>query len=445
MKKRMKITYTKVITIGFALLILLGTFLLMLPISSRSREWTSFTNALFTSTSATCVTGLVVYDTFSYWSIFGQLTLITLIQIGGLGFMTIITMFSFLLKRRIGLRERRLLMESAGSTELRGVLRMIRKILYGTFITEAVGALLLSVRFVPKMGLLRGIYNAVFHSVSAFCNAGFDLMGRYEPFSSLTLFYDDIYVNLIICGLIIIGGVGFIVWNDIFNFRHNVHKYSLHSKIVLVTTGVLLLVGTVLFYVFERDGVLASIPEHKRWLVSFFQSVTSRTAGFNTADLSGISHSTLVIFCILMFIGGSPGSTAGGVKTTTFAILVFSAVASARRSNYITVFKKRLEEKTARQASAVVVTYVLALAAAIMVMCAVEPFSLTSIVFEAVSAMGTVGVTMGITSELSVVSRYIVIILMYAGRIGGLTLMLTLAEKRKQVAVKRPAEQVLIG
>ncbi|MBQ8796343.1 MAG: Trk family potassium uptake protein [Clostridia bacterium] len=445
MKKRMKITYTKVITIGFALLILLGTFLLMLPISSRSREWTSFTNALFTSTSATCVTGLVVYDTFSYWSIFGQLTLITLIQIGGLGFMTIITMFSFLLKRRIGLRERRLLMESAGSTELRGVLRMIRKILYGTFITEAVGALLLSVRFVPKMGLLRGIYNAVFHSVSAFCNAGFDLMGRYEPFSSLTLFYDDIYVNLIICGLIIIGGVGFIVWNDIFNFRHNVHKYSLHSKIVLVTTGVLLLVGTVLFYVFERDGVLASMPEHKRWLVSFFQSVTSRTAGFNTADLSGISHSTLVIFCILMFIGGSPGSTAGGVKTTTFAILVFSAVASARRSNYITVFKKRLEEKTARQASAVVVTYVLALAAAIMVMCAVEPFSLTSIVFEAVSAMGTVGVTMGITSELSVVSRYIVIILMYAGRIGGLTLMLTLAEKRKQVAVKRPAEQVLIG
>ena len=445
MKKRMKITYTKVITIGFALLILLGTFLLMLPISSRSREWTSFTNAIFTSTSATCVTGLVVYDTFSYWSIFGQLTLITLIQIGGLGFMTIITMFSFLLKRRIGLRERRLLMESAGSTELRGVLRMIRKILYGTFITEAVGALLLSVRFVPKMGLLRGIYNAVFHSVSAFCNAGFDLMGRYEPFSSLTLFYDDIYVNLIICGLIIIGGVGFIVWNDIFNFRHNVHKYSLHSKIVLVTTGVLLLVGTVLFYVFERDGVLASMPEHKRWLVSFFQSVTSRTAGFNTADLSGISHSTLVIFCILMFIGGSPGSTAGGVKTTTFAILVFSAVASARRSNYITVFKKRLEEKTARQASAVVVTYVLALAAAIMVMCAVEPFSLTSIVFEAVSAMGTVGVTMGITSELSVVSRYIVIILMYAGRIGGLTLMLTLAEKRKQVAVKRPAEQVLIG
>ncbi len=445
MKKRMKITYTKVITIGFALLILLGTFLLMLPISSRSREWTSFTNALFTSTSATCVTGLVVYDTFSHWSIFGQLTLITLIQIGGLGFMTIITMFSFLLKRRIGLRERRLLMESAGSTELRGVLRMIRKILYGTFITEAVGALLLSVRFVPEMGLLRGIYNAVFHSVSAFCNAGFDLMGRYEPFSSLTLFYDDIYVNLIICGLIIIGGVGFIVWNDIFNFRQNVHKYSLHSKIVLVTTGVLLLVGTVLFYIFERDGVLASMPEHKRWLVSFFQSVTSRTAGFNTADLSGISHSTLVIFCILMFIGGSPGSTAGGVKTTTFAILVFSAVASARRSNYITVFKKRLEEKSARQASAVVVTYVLALAAAIMVMCAVEPFSLTSIVFEAVSAMGTVGVTMGITSELSVVSRYIVIILMYAGRIGGLTLMLTLAEKRKQVAVKRPAEQVLIG
>lgn len=445
MKKRIRLTYTKVISIGFALLILLGAFLLMLPVSSVSGEWTPFTNALFTSTSATCVTGLIVYDTFSHWSLFGQITIISLIQIGGLGFMTVITMFSFLLKRRIGLRERRLLMESSGSLELKGVIRMIRKILFGTFLSETVGAVLLSLRFIPKMGFLRGAYYAVFHSVSAFCNAGFDLMGRYEPFSSLTLFYDDIIVNLTVCGLIIIGGVGFIVWNDIFNFRTKLSKYSLHSKIVLVTTAALLLTGTVLFYVFERDGVLADMPEYKRWIVSFFQSVTLRTAGFNTADFSAISRSTVVIFCILMFVGGSPGSTAGGVKTTTFAVLVLSAVTSARRSNSITVFKKRLEDKTARQASAVVVVYVLTLSAAIMLMCAVEPFSLASIVFEAVSAMGTVGVTMGITPELSAVSKYTVILLMYAGRIGGLTLMLTLAEKRKQVAVKRPAEQVLIG
>lgn len=445
MKKRLKLTYTKVITIGFALLILIGAFLLMLPIASKSGEWTPFTNALFTSTSATCVTGLVVYDTFSHWSLFGQIIIITLIQIGGLGFMTIITMFSFLLKRRIGLRERRLLMESSGSPELKGVIRMIKKILYGTFITEAIGAVLLSIRFIPKMGILTGIYNSVFHSVSAFCNAGFDLMGRFEPFSSLTYFYDDILVNLTICGLIIVGGVGFIVWNDIFTLRTKFSKYSLHSKVVLIITGALLLIGTLLFYVFERNGVLADMPEYKRILVSFFQSVTSRTAGFNTADLSAISHSSVIIFCILMFIGGSPGSTAGGVKTTTFAVLIFSAFTSARRSSDITVFKKRLEEKTARQASAVVVTYVLAISAAVMIMCAVEPFSLTSIVFEAVSAMGTVGVTMGITTELTVVSKYIIILLMYAGRIGGLTLMLTLAEKRKQVAVKRPSEQVLIG
>ncbi|MBQ8572670.1 MAG: Trk family potassium uptake protein [Ruminococcus sp.] len=445
MKKRMKLTYTKVITIGFALLIFLGAFVLMLPISSRSGDWTPFTNALFTSTSATCVTGLIVYDTFTHWSLFGQITIITLIQIGGLGFMTIITMFSFLLKRRIGLRERRLLMESSGSLELKGVIKMIRKILYGTFITEAVGAVLLSIRFVPKMGLLKGIYNAVFHSVSAFCNAGFDLMGRYEPFSSLTLFYDDVLVNLTVCALIIVGGVGFIVWNDIFNLRQNIRRYTLHSKIVLITTGVLLLIGTVLFYIFERDGVLSDMPDHKRWLVSFFQSVTPRTAGFNTADLASISHSTVIIFCLLMFIGGSPGSTAGGVKTTTFAVLVLSTFASARRNNSITVFKKRLEEKTARQASAVVVTYILVLCVAIMIMCALEPFSMTAIVFEAVSAMGTVGVTMGITPELSVASKYVIILLMYAGRIGGLTLMLTLAEKRKQVAVKRPSEQVLIG
>lgn len=445
MKKRTKLTYTKVITIGFALLIFIGAFLLMLPISSRSGEWTPFTNALFTSTSATCVTGLIVYDTFSHWSIFGQLTIITLIQIGGLGFMTIITMFSFLLKRRIGLRERRLLMESSGSPELRGVIRMIRKILYGTFITEAVGAVLLCIRFIPEMGFLRGVYNAIFHSISAFCNAGFDLMGRYEAFSSLTLFYDDILVNLTICGLIIVGGVGFVVWNDIFNLRTRLRKYSLQSKIVLTTTALLLLVGTVLFYAFERQGILKGMPEYKRWLVAFFQSVTSRTAGFNTANLSAMSHSAVIIFCILMFIGGSPGSTAGGVKTTTFAVLVLSAFTSARRSNDITVFKKRLEERTARQASAVVVTYVLVIALAVMIICAIEPFSLTEVVFEVVSAMGTVGVTMGITPQLSVASRYIIIILMYAGRVGGLTLMLTLAEKRKQVAVKRPAEQVLIG
>lgn len=445
MKKRIKLTYTKVITIGFALLILIGAFLLMLPIASKSGDWTPFTNALFTSTSATCVTGLIVYDTFSHWSVFGQFTILTLIQIGGLGFMTIITMFSFLLKRRIGLRERRLLMESSGSTELKGVLRMVKKILYGTFITEAAGALLLSIRFIPKMGVLKGVYNAVFHSVSAFCNAGFDLMGRFEPYSSLTHFSGDVVVNLTICALIIVGGVGFIVWNDIFTLRAKVRKYSLHSKIVLVTTAALLLSGTLLFYLFERGGVLAEMPEYKKWLVSFFQAVTPRTAGFNTTDLSRMSHSSVVMFCVLMFIGGSPGSTAGGVKTTTFAVLILSAVTSARLSSSITVFKKRLEEKTARQACAVVVVYMFALVAAIMIMCAAEPFSLKYIVFEAVSAMGTVGVTMGITPSLTILSKYIIIFLMYAGRIGGLTLMLTLAEKRKQVAVKRPVEQILIG
>ena len=445
MKKRIKLTYTKVITIGFALLILMGAFVLILPVSSRSGEWTPFTNALFTSTSATCVTGLIVYDTFSHWSLFGQLIIITLIQIGGLGFMTVITMFSFLLKRHIGFRERRLLMESAGSSQLKGVLKMIRKILYGTFITELCGAVLLSIRFIPRMGFLRGVYNSVFHSVSAFCNAGFDLMGRYEPFSSLTLFYDDPLVVLTVSALIIVGGVGFVVWNDIFSLRNKFKKYSLQSKIVLVTTGVLLSVGTLLFYIFERKGVLADMPEYKRWLVAFFQSVTSRTAGFNTADLSVLKSSTVIIFAMLMFIGGSPGSTAGGAKTTTFAVLIMSAVASARRNSHITVFKKRLEEKTARQASAVVVIYVMIIAAAMMIICAVEPFSMTSIFFEVVSAMGTVGVTMGITTSLGTASKYIIILLMYAGRIGGLTLMLTLAEKRKQVSVKRPVEEVLIG
>ena len=254
-----KLTYTQIIALGFFLIILTGGILLTLPISSRSGEFTPFLNAIFTATSATCVTGLVVYDTFTHWSLFGQIVIICMIQIGGIGFMTIITMLSIFLKRKIGLNERKLLMQSAGSIQIGGVVALILRIIKGTIFFEGIGAILLSIRFIPEMGFLRGIYNAVFHAVSAFCNAGFDLMGRFEKFSSLTRYSDDILVNLTIMSLIVIGGIGFIVWSDIIKFKFNFKKYELHSKIVLTATASLIIVGALVFFIFEsQNGVLAN-------------------------------------------------------------------------------------------------------------------------------------------------------------------------------------------
>ncbi|MGN8913752.1 TrkH family potassium uptake protein [Anaerofustis butyriciformans] len=441
-----KLTYTQIIALGFFLIILTGGILLTLPISSRSGEFTPFLNAIFTATSATCVTGLVVYDTFTHWSLFGQIVIICMIQIGGIGFMTIITMLSIFLKRKIGLNERKLLMQSAGSIQIGGVVALILRIIKGTIFFEGIGAILLSIRFIPEMGFLRGIYNAVFHAVSAFCNAGFDLMGRFEKFSSLTRYSDDILVNLTIMSLIVIGGIGFIVWSDIIKFKFNFKKYELHSKIVLTATASLIIVGALVFFIFEsQNGVLANSSVKESILVSLFQSVTPRTAGFNTINWADITQGTSLFTIFLMLVGGSPGSTAGGMKTTTLVVLIMSAVASSRQQNGITIFKRKLDGETVKQASAVFTLYFMGFLIGSMLLCYFEISSALAIMFEVSSAIGTVGSSMGLTTTLCSASKVVIIILMYAGRVGALTLMLTLSAKKKTAPIERPTEKILVG
>ena len=444
---RKKLSYTQVIILSFFCLILTGAFLLCFPISSRAHEWTPFINALFTATSASCVTGLVVVDTYTHWSAFGQAVILFLIQLGGLGVMTFISIIALLLKRRISLGERRLVMQAAGSLQISGIVKLLRRIFIGTAIVEGSGAIILSFVFIPRMGFVTGLWNAVFHSVSAFCNAGIDLMGKYGQYSSLTtdgLAFNPV-VNLTIMSLIIIGGIGFIVWTDIARHKFNFSKYEVHSKIALVTTAALLVSGTVLFYIFESGAAFKDLDFGQKLLASMFQSVTPRTAGFNTFDQAKLSESGKILTTILMFIGGSPGSTAGGIKTTTFAVLLLSAFASAKRHGSINVFKRKLDDNTIVQASAIFSVYISCVLAAVLAICALEPYTFTQVVFETVSAIGTVGLSLGITPTLCSVSKLILILLMFTGRVGGLSLMLVLAERRINVPISRPTVQILIG
>ncbi len=440
-----KFSYTQTIAFGFAVLILLGALILCLPISSRSGEWTSLLDTLFTATSATCVTGLVVYDTYTQWSIVGQLVILFLIQLGGIGFMTVITMFSIFMKRRIGLHERQLLVQSAGTLRLSGVVRLVKRIVIGSVCFELLGAVLLAIRFYPQMGFWKGIYNAIFHSVSAFCNAGFDLMGKYGQFSSLTSYVGDPVVSLTICMLIVIGGIGFIVWDDIAKHKWRFREYALHSKIVLTVTGILIGVGWLLFYLFEARGVLSELNGTDKVIAALFQSITPRTAGFNTIDIARLSESGSFLTIILMFIGGSSGSTAGGIKTTTLAVLFLNVFASSRKIRHITVYKRKIEDNLIREASAFFTVYLATVTAATMLICALEPFSLKQILFEVVSAIGTVGLTIGVTPFLGSVAKVVIILLMFVGRVGWLTLVLALAGKHYDPPVERVPEKILIG
>lgn len=437
------ISYTRVIALGFVIIIFFGALLLTLPISSNSGESTNFCDALFTATSATCVTGLVVRDTAEYWSIFGKCVILVLIQIGGIGFMSIVTMMTMIMGKTIRLGQRKLLMQSAGSMQVGGMVLLLRKIIIGTVIFEMFGAVLLAIRFCPQMGFIKGVANAVFHSVSAFCNAGFDIMpGEY---TSMTAYVDDPLVNFVLMFLIIVGGLGFIVWNDISVNKFHFSKYRLHTKIVLSLTVILSIGGTVLFYLFERTNLLAQMNMGDALLASSFAAVSPRTAGFNTLDLSKLTGASALVVIVLMFIGGSSGSTAGGIKTTTFAVLVMTAIASARGSKDVQMFKRKLEPNAARQAYAVVAIYLGAVFLSTLVICAIQNMGLVEVLFETVSAIATVGLTMGITTELNIVSKLIIIILMYGGRVGGLTLGLALAQKKYNVPVERPSEKIIVG
>ena len=443
--QRIFFTHARKIALGFFLIIIVGTLLLMLPISSRSGEWTSLVNALFTATSATCVTGLVVFDTYQYWSIFGQLVIIVLIQIGGLGFITFGVGFSMFLKRKIGLAKRNLIQESVSALKLAGVVKLVKKIIIGTAIFEGIGAVLLAIRFVPKMGLLVGIYNAVFHSISAFCNAGFDLMGRYEQYSSLTVYSSDIVINITIMLLIIIGGLGFIVWDDIWHNRLNFKKYSLHSKIVLISTTVLVFGSAILFGIFENNNLMQNMNPLEKVLASLFASVTARTAGFNTIDLGAMTQSSKLLTDVLMFIGGSPGSTAGGVKTTSIVVMIFYIGANLRGIQGVNILGRRISEEDVKKASVVIGINLGMAVIALIAITASQNVNMDDLLLEVFSAIATVGLSTGVTRQLTVSSKLVIIFLMYCGRIGSTTFATSFIGNKRRAPIQYPEERINVG
>ena len=445
-RKKQQLTPARIILIGFALLILAGALLLTMPISTRDGQGASFFDALFTATSATCVTGLVVQDTAQYWSGFGQAVIIVLIQIGGMGVVTVAVAISMLAGRRIGLKERWVMQESISAPQVGGIVRRTRFILAAMLLLEGAGALLLASRFCPEMGL-RGIWYAVFHAISSFCNAGFDLMGAAgTPFVSLTGYVGDPLVNLTVMGLIILGGIGFLTWGDVRQHRWHLRAYCLQSKLVLVTTAALILVPALFFFCYEFqlpqwDGLTLG----EKILGSLFQAVTPRTAGYNTVDLTQLSGPTRMIITLLMLVGGAPGSTAGGFKVTTLAVFLLAARAVFRRQEDLQSFGRRLPTDTLRSAAAILMAYVgLFLLGGLAISC-VEGVALDAALFETASAIGTVGLTLGLTPELGGVSRIILIFLMYFGRVGGLTLIYAVLPDSGTVPAQLPQERITVG
>lgn len=440
MKGKFKISPAKLTVLGFLLLILLGTLLLCLPFASVGGS-VHFVDALFTATSATCVTGLSTVATATQWTLFGKIVIISMIQVGGIGFMTFMSLTT-IVKKTASLSKRKMLMQSAGSIELNGVIKLIRRVVLGTFIIEGAGAVILSVRFwVIGYSFVKGLWYGVFHSISAFCNAGFDILGD----NSLIDFNSDPVVLITVALLVIIGGIGFLVWGDFTAHGFNFKKYQFHSKIVLVTTGLLLAGGTLIFYFTERNHALSSFNEGEKWLNSFFESVTLRTAGFASFDQASLSDGGSFVSYIFMLIGGSPGSTAGGIKTVAFAVVILNAISFARNKESITVFKKRINDSAVKHACAIISIYLIATCLVTVLLAIIEPFALDDIIFEVVSAVGTVGLTKGITASLSIASKLILCATMFFGRMGGLTLLLAIAEKKNYIKLERPYDKVLIG
>ena len=442
---RNHLTQTQFIAYGFLGIILTGTVLLKLPFASKSGISPDWITCLFTATSASCVTGLIVADTWTQWSLFGQIVIITMIQIGGLGFITIGVFVSIILRRKIGLKTRGLMQESISTLQIGGMVKLAKKIIIGTACFEGAGAILLASRFIPEYGFFRGAFYGIFHSISAFCNAGFDLMGHQAQYTSFVNYYDDWIVNLVIMLLIIIGGIGFIVWDDLSQHKLKFRKYKLHTKIVLITTFVLVFGSAFLFYLFERNNLLVGMNTSGKILTSLFSSVTARTAGFNTVDTAARSDGSKLLTIILMFIGGSPGSTAGGVKTTTIVVLILYVVSNIRRTYGVNVFGRRLEDDSIKRASSIfTINLLLAMTASLVIMM-VQPLSMTDVLFETFSAIGTVGMTTGITRSLLPVSRIIIILLMYCGRIGSLSFALSFTQRKKIAHVQQPVERITVG
>ncbi len=431
----------RMILIGFFLIILLGAFLLSLPISDAAGQGTGLLDSLFTATSALCVTGLIVFDTATHWSLFGKIVIFTLIQIGGLGVITIAVATLFLTGRKIGIIQRLFLQNSVSSPMAGDVTGFTIFFIKGTIIVELAGALLLLPVFIPQFGPVQGTVYSIFHSVSAFCNAGFDLMGVKEQFSSFTTMASMPWMNIVICALILVGGAGFFTWKDLLEKHFHFSRLRLQSKVILATSLFLIIVPFIYFYVIE----FAAFPRQERFLYSLFQSVTPRTAGFNTFDYGKMSESGQFITIMLMLVGGAPGSTAGGMKITTIFVVTMAARAYMYRNENVNSFRRRIEEDEIRNAIALFVVYIGALILGTLLIANVEQLPLLTSMFEAASALCTVGLTTGITPGLSAFSKIVLICFMYFGRVGGLTMGYAFTSKTKIEHKKYPAENMTVG
>ena len=439
--RKHRLSSFQIIILGFAGVILLGALLLMLPLSTTAGCVTPFHEALFTATSAVCVTGLVVQDTGSYWSVFGQTVILTLIQIGGLGVVTVAALFALLSGRRISLMQRSTMQDAISAPKVGGIVRLTRFILRGTFLIELIGALAMLPVFCRDYGW-RGVWMAVFHSISAFCNAGFDILGtESNRYPSLTGYAGSPVINITIMLLIVIGGIGFLTWDDICENKLHFHRYRMQSKVILVTTGLLIFLPAVFFFFSD----FSALPAENRLLASFFQSVTPRTAGFNTVDLPAMSGASLGVMILLMLIGGSPGSTAGGMKTTTLAVLLSNAAATFRQRDSAQFFGRRVDGSAVKTAATILTMYLALFFGGGVFISVYEDLPLSSCLYEAASAVGTVGLTLGLTPQLHIPSQMVLIALMYLGRVGGLTLVYAAVSTKKAGSAKLPQESITIG
>lgn len=444
--QKMNINSFQTITLTFFAAILIGTALLMLPISSQTHEYTPFINSLFTATSAVCVTGLVVYDSATHWSMFGQTVLLILIQIGGLGVVTILTFLRTLVGKKIGLFQRNTMQTALSAPEIQGIVRLMLFIIRGSLGIELIAAVILSSVFVPEFGFAKGVWYAIFHSISAFCNAGFDLMGIKAPFSSLSSYSTNPIITAVITGLIIIGGIGFVSWKDFKEHRFQYRKYKAQTKLIILATALFIIVPTLYFYFLEfSSSAWAGYTAFEKIQMAFFQSVTPRTAGFNTVDLTLLSEVGQVIIICLMLVGGAPGSTAGGMKITTMVIVVLLMISVIRQKESTECFDRRLSDKTLHNAVAVFMMYLLLFICGGILIALFEQRDLLECFFETASAIGTVGLTLGITPTLTTPSKIILIILMYLGRVGGLTVMFAATRNNHLNHAKKPVTIISVG
>lgn len=444
--KARRLTPARIIIFGFLALILFGALLLTLPVSTRDGLGASFEDALFTATSATCVTGLVVQDTYTYWSPFGQAVVLALIQIGGMGVVTMALAIFTITGRRIGLKQRVVMQETVSAPHVGGMVRLVGFIVRGTLLVEGAGAVVLALRFCPQFGFGKGLWFAVFHSVSAFCNAGFDLMGESGAFSSLVHYSADPLVNITIMALITIGGIGFFVWDDLLQNGLHFRRYRLQTKLVLVTSGLLIVLPAAYLYFVEfSHPQWAGLSAGERVLAALFQSVTTRTAGFNTIDQTALSGPALMLCTLTMLVGGSPGSTAGGFKTTSLAVLVLCVASVLRQRDSIQVFSRRFPPVVLRHTATLVTLYAGLFLAGAMAICEWDGVPLSAALYETASAIATVGLTVGITPGLGLASHLVLVFLMYFGRVGGLTLLYAVAGAHPAPHGTLPEEKVNVG